>query len=143
MKIRKILFTGFLLAAASLMLVQTLRLAPASRIVPFWVLLPTTALLTLELWLEATAPQDPGAEDRPALDQARALRLAFWGGLLVALVYALGFLAAVPLYLAPYLRFETHHTWRRTLVLTLLVTGFFYVAFGVLLDVPFPEGRVG
>ena len=61
----------------------------------------------------------------------------------MALVYALGFLAAVPLYLAPYLRFETHHTWRRTLVLTLLVTGFFYVAFGVLLDVPFPEGRVG
>lgn len=143
MTIRKVLFTGFLLAAAGLMLVQTLRLAPASRLVPLWVLLPTIALLVLELWVEATAPQDPAAGVRPALDHARALRLTLWGGLLLALVYTLGFSAAVPLYLAPYLRFECHHTWKRTLVLTVSVTGLFYVVFGVLLHVPFPEGRIG
>jgi len=133
---------------------------------PLWVIVPTVVLLILQLALDGTSilgtrlgalREDsllgaPGRVDarlghaerdeRPP-GPPRELRMALWGAFLVALVYALGFLAAVPLYLAPYLRTEARLSWGRTLMVTALTAGFFYVVFGLLLDVRFPVGAIG
>lgn len=167
MRARGMLFTAVLAAVGVALLVETLRLAPASRLAPLWVILPTLAFLTLELFLEgARLPKGafralrggtlfgtaervelrlrlhvPSARRRPR--RSRELRMALWGALLLALVYAVGFLQAVPLFLAPYLYVEADVAWSRTLIITLLTTGFFYLVFGVLLNVPFPGALVG
>ncbi len=168
MRVRGALFTAILTGVGAAFLVQTLFLAPGSRLAPLWVILPTLALLVLELALEVSSLPDGAffnalrrdtllgtservelrlrlyrttAEKRPR--RARELRVVLWGGLLLMLIYAVGFLAAVPLYLVPYLRVEARVSWGRTLVTTLLITGFFYLVFGVLLNVPFPPALLG
>ncbi len=167
MRARGMLFTAILTGVGVVLLVQTLYLAPGSRLAPLWVILPTLALLILELVLEGTALPDRAfralhgdtlrgtaervelrlrlhvSGDRRRPRRSRELRLTLWGALLLALVYTVGFLAAVPLYLAPYLRVEAHVAWSKTLVITMLTAGFFYLVFGVLLNVPFPAALVG
>lgn len=168
MRSRGVLFTALLTGVGAVFLVQTLYLAPGSRLAPLWVILPTLALLALELALELSSLPDRaffgalrrdtllGTSERVELRlrlhltangksprRSRELRMALWGGLLVTLVYTVGFLAAVPLYLVPYLRIEVHAAWSRTLAMTVLITGFFYLVFGVLLNVPFPPALLG
>lgn len=163
MRSRRLLFTVILTGVAVTFLIQTLYLAPASRVVPLSVIVPTLAALMLELALEGASLPDRAfrtlrgdtllgttervelrlrlhvSSDRRPSRRSRELRLTLWGALLLALVYTVGFLAAVPLYLTPYLRFEARVSWAKTLVITLLISVFFYVAFGVLLNVPFPS----
>ena len=161
MRSRGVLFTALLTGVGAVFLVQTLYLAPGSRLAPLWVILPTLALLALELALELSSLPDRaffgalrrdtllGTSERVELRlrlhltangksprPSRELRMALWGGLLVTL-------AAIPLYLVPYLRIEVHAAWSRTLAMTVLITGFFYLVFGVLLNVPFPPALLG
>lgn len=147
--------------AACALLVDTLRLAPASRTAPLWVIVPTLALLVLEVArglrsggagrpepaTRAASGPAPGASvgsghGAPA-DARRVARLAGWWALLLGLVYVVGFMAAVPVYLAPYLRVEAGVSWSRALILTGVTSVFFWVTFGLLLRAPFPAPLIG
>ena len=69
--------------------------------------------------------------------------MVLWGVFLLALVYGLGFLGAVPIYLAPYLRIEVRVSWKKALIVTVLTTGVLYLVFGLLLEAPLPKGLIG
>ena len=151
-------FTVALTIVTVALLVETLQLAPASRLAPLWVIVPTLALLALELTGLAggavaspasnhvtggggrVSPEEGAGNGSSPVPPGRAFRLVLWGGVLLTLVWTLGFLAAVPLYLAPYLRSEAGLSWRRSLGLTALTAALFWAVFGVLMRAPFPRG---
>ena len=63
-----------------------------------------------------------------------------WGLALLALVYLVGFLAAAPLFMAPYLRIEARLSWRRTVLVTAITAGALVGIFGHLVAVTLPVG---
>lgn len=157
-------FTALLLVATLVALARILPLAPGSRLAPLWVVLPTLALLMLQVVLDASHTRrsrlralredslfgTPGRVDQ-RLDRAgsgdesgrrriREARMVFWGGTLLGLVYAVGFFWAVPLYLAPYLRAEAGLTWTRATLAASTMAVLLYVAFVWVLELPFPPG---
>ncbi len=162
----KALFTAVLLLVASVLLGQTLLLRPAARLAPLWVLAPTVGLLLLQLLLDAAPgvarrlsalPRDSlfGASKRidawrrggsegasPAERRRRERRMAVWVTVLVVLVYLVGFFAAVPIFLLPYLRLEAHVDWRGSLALTAVLVCVLYLVFYVMAPGSFPEGIV-
>jgi hypothetical protein len=164
---QRALFTGFLSLVTMLLLVRTLALSPGSRLAPLWVVIPTLALLLVQLALDlvpritlrvpalqadslfgASAHLDAwrrtrSGETRPEVRRRRALRIALWIGGLVVLVRVAGFLPAVPLFLAPYLHVEAGMGWPRSVGVAALTTAVIYLIFGPLLGVSFPEGLIG
>ena len=66
--------------------------------------------------------------------------MVFWLGFLISLIYLLGFLLTVPLFLFLFLKFQGKHSWFVSGVTSLAVLVFTYGLFGILLSVPFPEG---
>jgi hypothetical protein len=157
------LFTLALLAFTCVLIGEGSSLVPASRTAPLWVLVPTAALLVFQLLSEllphlergAEARGDGGAAERrfdarsvggpewSRRDTARwrGARLTGWLLLLLALVGAFGFFAAVPLFVAPYLRVEAGLRWSHSIGFAAILVGALYLVFGVWVEVPFPEGR--
>jgi amino acid transporter len=72
----------------------------------------------------------------------RELAMGFWLVSLISLIYLVGFLLTVPLFLVLFLRFQGRHSWLVSGVTSLAVLAFIYVLFGILLSTPFPEGLV-
>lgn len=167
MKARGVLFTALVTASAAVFLVQSLQLSPGSRLAPLFVIVPTLVFGILQLVIEGTSLPRNGlhalggynllgtsrrvelrlrlhvSRDRAGARRERGLRLAFWGGLLVLLVYSIGLLPAVPLYLAPYLRVETRMRWSRAIGVAVMTAAAFYLIFDVLLHMPFPPAAIG
>jgi hypothetical protein len=70
----------------------------------------------------------------------RTLLAAGWILALFAMVLALGFLVAVPLFVFLYLRLQGREGWLFTTVFTAAVWACFYGLFETLLHLPFPAG---
>lgn len=90
-------------------------------------------------------PKISTGEKTPSADVPkwmREVKMVFWMGFLLSLIYLLGFLFTVPLYLFLFLRFQGRHSWLVSSVTSLAVLAFVYALFGILLSVPFPEGLV-
>jgi hypothetical protein len=134
--------------AVGVFLVQTLTLAPLSRLAPMWVILPTGVLVMVELVRELArsaggdgpAPRDGGRELGGGPAARRALRLGLWGAFLVFMTYVFGFRVAAPLFLAAYLRVEAGLSWKRAAVLTGLVAAVLFLVFGRWLSLTLPVG---
>jgi hypothetical protein len=145
--------------------VQSLALAPASRLAPLWALLPTGALLLVQLLLDVsprvrerlhaftgTGENLPGQHvsggETKAVPGAthsgsrrtRELRVVSWLAWLIALMYLVGFVLSTALFLLPYLLTESELGWGRSVVLTALATAVTYLVFGLVARVPFPPG---
>ena len=88
-----------------------------------------------------TATEEEISDDH-APKWLREVRMVFWLMLLIGLIYLLGFLFTVPLFLFLFLRFQGKHSWLVSGVTSLAVLAFIYGLFGILLSVPFPEGLV-
>lgn len=71
------------------------------------------------------------------------LAMVAWLVLLMGLVYLLGFVQSVPIFLLSFLKVQGKHSWRASLILAAGVSVFVWVLFVLLLDVPFPEGMLG
>jgi hypothetical protein len=161
MRIR-IWFSATLLLIVGIFLAESFALRPAARMAPLWALLPTLALLVLQVLVDASprlrgrlsllqervivpdtggasvpeAGEEFGPRDRPS----RELRLVFWLAWLMGLMYLVGLLPSTVLFLIPYLRSESGLGWGRSVVLTGVATAVIYVAFGLMARVPFPSG---
>ena len=160
-------FTALLLLGSGILLTQTLWLNPPARMAPLWVLLPTVTLLLLQLsrdvrpclFSRLPVPHKPGAllgaslhleaepergtgRATPEKRQRRELRMMVWIAFLAGAIYLVGLLLAVTMFLVPYLRAEAGVGWRRSLLITAATVGVIYLVFGVLAEVPFPEGII-
>lgn len=158
------LFTLGLLAFTCALIVESLTLSPASRAAPLWVLVPTAVLLLVRLVPAAVPPLRRGgpangigagaersfdartvggpAWSRPDAARWRGARITGWLLLLIALIDAVGFFVAIPLFVVPYLRAEAGLRWRASCVFAVVLLGVLYVVFGVWVDVRFPESRL-
>jgi hypothetical protein len=158
-------FTWALLPPVVLLLVLSFGLAPASRLAPLWVLVPTTVLLLVQLLMDssprvrerlrvlqgatvdvpvsetrAAEPEPAPATVYPGSRRGREVRVVFWLALLIGLIYAVGFVLSTALFLLAYLRKESGLGWGRAVTLAAVATAVVYLVFGVVARVPFPPG---
>jgi hypothetical protein len=73
-------------------------------------------------------------------ERRKELRIFSWfiGG--TVLVYLIGFIAAIPLFLFLFLRFSAGERWKMSVLLPAIVTAVLYVTFVVILRVPLEGG---
>lgn len=119
-----------------------------ARLLPLAVALPALVLAALQTVLSVRArrtspPQPSGAEAGalPAAERARRTgeTLAWIGGIFAA-IYSLGFVVAVPLVAAAYLRVSAREGWAPSLIVAALCWALVYGVFDRLLHVPLPGG---
>lgn len=156
------LFTLALLAFAAVILYATAGLSEVGRLVPLSVLAPTLVLLLVQLCLELA----PGfAQKRSLLEQKdvfgieqmrlkaaeeaayslasrgrRELSVIAWVALIPVLIYLLGSLIALPLFLLIYLKVRSREGWVLSIGMAVAMFGFLYGAFVALLNVRLHEG---
>jgi len=102
-------FTSFLLLMGIGFVVSIWSMSPTARWVPLLIALPTVALLSIQSLRELVT------RTVQANDIRREVRVIIWLLALPIMVYVLGFLVAVPIYLLVYLRRRASLAWRQAL----------------------------
>ncbi len=145
-------------------LVLSLDYQPRARLVPLIIAVPTLLLTLLQLLIDmvpAVARRfsflqeydlfgiDTGRAAEPSEETGsssavyrRELNFAAWLLLLIALIYFLGYLVAIPLFLILFLRLRSSESWLMTLSITAVTWAFVYVVFIVVMGAPLHEGVV-
>ena len=158
------LFTLAVFALVLVFLVLSLDYQPRARLVPLIIAVPTLLLTLLQLLIDmvpAVARRfsflqeydlfgiDTGRAAAPSEAPAgsanvyrRELNFASWLLLLMALIYFLGYLVAIPLFLVLFLRLRSSESWTTTLSITAVTWAFVYVVFIVVMGAPLHEGVV-
>ena len=158
------LFTFGVFVAVLAFLVVSLNYQPRARLVPIIIAVPTLLLTLFQLLIDmipavarrfsffqeydlfgidAGRAAEPAEESRPAGNVfRRELNFASWLLLLMALIYFLGYLVTIPLFLILFLRLRSSESWRMTLSITAVTWAFVYVVFIVIMGAPLHEGVV-
>lgn len=90
---------------------------------------------------EKPAEERPAEETRPASNVfRREVSFASWLLLLVALIYFIGYLAAIPLFMILFMRLRSSESWLTTLSITAVTWAFVYFVFIVIMGAPLHEG---
>ncbi len=121
-----------------------------AKLFPLVIAIPLFCLAATEvLWALFGAAAQGQAQDFQLSDHVprdvmlrRTALAAGWILGFFALILLLGFLAAVPLFVFLYLKGQGRERWVFSAVFTLVVWGFFYGLFDVLLHLPFPAGWI-
>lgn len=156
------LFTLALLGFAAVILYATAGLSEVGRLVPLAVLVPTLVLLLVQLCLDVA----PGFVQKHSLleqkdvfgieqmrptpaEEAtssaasrgrRKLSVFAWVAMIPALVYLLGPLIALPLFLLLYLKVRSKEGWAVSIGMAVAMFGFLYGAFVAVLNLRLHEG---
>lgn len=156
------LFTLALLAFAAVILYATAGLSEVGRLVPLAVLVPTLVLLLVQLCLDL-APgfvrkhslleqkdvfgveqmRLKGAEEAAnsgASRGRRELSVFAWVAFIPGLMYLLGSLIALPLFLLLYLKARSKEGWVLSIGMAVAMFGFLYGVFIAILNVRLHEG---
>jgi hypothetical protein len=164
------LFTLILSAFAGLILYFTVSLSPVARLVPITVVIPTLGLLIFQLvldlapWLEQKYRRfekvdllgvEEIKKEVSSHDQAnsanagndassgrRELDLFSWVLLLVTMIYLLGFLVALPVYLLLYLRWRSGESWALSISVAVGMGSVLYGVFILTLRLRLDEGHL-
>ena len=158
------LFTLGVFVLVLAFLVLSLDYQPRARLVPLIIAVPTLLLTLLQLLIDmspaggrrfsflqeydlfgidAGRVAAPSGEGRPAGTVfRRELNFAAWLLLLMALIYFLGYLVTIPLFLVLFLRLRSSESWLMTLSITAATWAFVYVVFIVIMGAPLHEGAV-
>ncbi len=145
-------------------LVLALGYQPRARLVPLIIAVPTLLLTLFQFLIDAIPAVgrrfsffqeydlfgiDAGRAAEPAADSRssssvfrRELSFASWLLLLVALIYFIGYLAAIPLFMILFMRLRTSERWLITLSITAVTWAFVYVVFILVMGAPLHEGVV-
>lgn len=161
--LRRAWFPALLAAVTGVLLATTLDLSPAAREAPLWVVVPTFALLLLQLVLDAAPglasrarflrrgglhdpvrerrPEGSGTGRAPAEDRPRrAFRFLLWLSGLLALVWLVGLVPATPLFLGAHMRIEGRRAWSRCLLAAALVGGALWLVVAAIPGFRLPGG---
>lgn len=151
-----VLVLGFLLLS--------LNYQPRARLVPLIIGVPTLLLTLFQLLIdmipavgrrfsffqdydlfgiETSRAAEPAQESRPSGSVfRREINFAAWLLLLMALVYFLGYLVAIPLFLVLFMRLRSSESWLMTLSITAVTWAFVYIVFIVVMGAPLHPGVV-
>lgn len=168
-RIDKIAFTSFLLFGGLLFLLLTLQLGRIAQMVPIRVLVPTIALLVLQLVLDWRAKRNRllsgrrepetrrlvaakhganGPPDRPlkilsaSRNTGREFHILFLLVLLPVLIYIVGFIVSAILIIWLYYRFYLKKSFLISAAISLTATIFFYFLMIMLLGMDIRTGWV-
>ena len=145
-------------------LVLALDYQPRARLVPLIIAVPTLLLTLFQFLIDAIPAvgrrfsffqeydlfgietgraAEPTEETRPTGNVfRRELSFAAWLLLLVALIYFIGYLAAIPLFMILFMRLRSSERWLVTLSITAVTWAFVYFVFIVIMGAPLHEGVV-
>ena len=157
-------FTLFLLAFVGLLFYSTMGLDHVARLVPMRVVIPTFAMLAVQLlldlnpslaqWISSSEKTDllgvtrlrgrAGGEMASAAggrnrEERRAL---LWVLLLLVFIYLLGFPIAVPLYTLLYLKKRAEEGWVLSLGITVTLSSLVYAVFALVLPTRLYSGEL-
>ena len=162
----RIAFTALLCLGAGLMLWQTMGLGRVARLAPIWAIFPTIGLLLLQLVLDlrpawgkrlerSALTVRPRVRLSPKAEQAagslaaggddrRSREAVALGGLLglTALVWAVGVVVAVPLFLLGQAALGPSLSWPRAAALGLGAFVLLYLGFPNILGIELPPGKL-
>ena len=158
------LFTLGVFVLVLVFLVLSLDYQPRARLVPVIIAVPTLLLTLLQLLIdmipavarrlsffqeydlfgiETGRAVEPSEESRPSSTvYRREFSFAAWLLLLMALIYFLGYLVAIPLFLILFMRLRSSESWLMTLSITAATWAFVYVVFIVVMGAPLHSGVV-
>jgi hypothetical protein len=122
------------------------KLFPLAIAIPSFLLAVVLALISLRARGIPVEPSPPDPDDDPTLtSEARTRRtgeIALWIlGIFVA-VYLLGFLVAIPISAAAYLRFAARESWTTSVVIAAVCWALVFGVFDRLLHLPLPPGEL-
>ncbi len=158
------LFTLGVFVLVLVFLVLSLGYQPRARLVPVIIAVPTLLLTLFQLLIdmipavarrfsffqeydlfgiETGRAAAPSEESRPSSAVfRRELNFAAWLLLLVSLIYFIGYLVAIPLFMVLFMRLRSSERWLTTLSITAVTWAFVYVVFIVVMGAPLHEGVV-
>ena len=145
-------------------LVLALDYQPRARLVPLIIAVPTLLLTLFQFLIDAVPAvgrrfsffqeydlfgietgraAEPSEEKRSSGNVfRRELSFAAWLLFLVALIYFIGYLAAIPLFMILFMRLRSSERWLVTLSITAVTWAFVYFVFIVIMGAPLHEGVV-
>ncbi len=110
---------------------------------PFWlsaIMLVCTGLIAIN-WMRQTSP--PSQSEEPILDGHGRLMLVMVGGGIAAFIglsHIISMYGAMFVFLVYYLRILGKHTWRLTLIISILTPAIFFYFFEALMRITLPKG---
>jgi hypothetical protein len=134
------LFTAVLATAWCLL---ALRFDSTAKVAPLVIGVPTAlgSYYRLVADWRRPAPQAPGTLPAPAF-WGRLGRLYLWiGGFFLAVLLG-GYLVAIPLFVALFLRFAGKEPWPRAILVALVMDAVVYGFFGKVVGLVFPSGML-
>jgi hypothetical protein len=146
------LFSIFLILVAGYAALSASHWSFKTGFFPLAVAIPLLILVILNLVLEfvggtekASGPAVEAAfttNVEPEVARRRVIETFSWIGGFIALVFLVGFPAAVPLFLLAYLAIQSQVGWLLSVSLTATTWGFFYFLFQRLLNLQFEAGVI-
>jgi hypothetical protein len=138
---RNVVFTALLMGTTVGLLVLATGLTPLGRLAPLWVLLPTSALVALQLSRDLRAnPATDARRPASAETRRRQLRITVWLVGLTAAVFLIGFLPAAAVFVFLFLRAEAGTRAPRAAATAVGTVVLLYLVFGVAGGIALPEG---
>ena len=145
-------FSAFLLLVSGYAIFAASQWSFKTGFFPLAIAIPLLILVLLHLYLEffgapetskgSAVDADFSGEVPDDLAQRRVIAIfASIAGFIVS-VYLIGFPLTVPLFLFFYLKLQSKVNWLRSLVLTCITWGFFYVVFQRLVHLRFEDGAL-
>jgi hypothetical protein len=146
------LFSIFLILVAGYAALSASHWSFKTGFFPLAVAIPLLVLVILNLVLEFVGGTEKGSgpaveaefttDVAPEVARRRVIETFSWIGGFIALVFLVGFPAAVPLFLLAYLAIQSQVGWLLSVSLTATTWGFFYFLFQRLLNLQFEAGAI-
>ena len=127
-----------LTAVTAVLLIASLTLHTTAAIVPLVVAVPTVLILIEQLVREVRRPEIAAGASLPRRER---VTLGWMLGLL-ALIWAIGIVIALPLYLLLYLRVQSRERWTVAITMAAVTWCVLFAGLGLLLGVQPPAGAV-
>ena len=122
------------------------KLFPLAIAIPSLVLAVVLAFISLRSRGTTVAPQPPDPDEDPTLTPEERTRrtaaIALWILGIFAAVYLLGFLVAIPISAAAYLRFAARESWVTSGAVAAVCWALVFGVFDRLLHLPLPAGEL-
>lgn len=145
-------FSAFLLLVSSYAIIAASRWSFKTGFFPLAIAIPLLILVLIHLYLESFgAPEvskgaavDADFSGEVLDDVARRRVIAIFASIagFIVSVYLIGFPLTVPLFLLFYLKRQSNVNWLRSLALTGITWGFFYLVFERLVHIQFEAGAI-
>jgi len=143
-------FCLFLLALLAVFFTATISYKPVTRRAPMVVMIPLAFMLVGQLCLiirkiRRLKPKDPNTDLFPSIEKQKihkSIQILVWLVLLLAMVYLVGHVGGIAVFLFLFLKFVSQENWKISLCVTTGVTIGIHVLFERVLMIPLSGGLI-